>query len=121
MSFHPLCRVSDVPEGGIAGGSMPDGRRVAIYNVNGAIFVTDDRCTHGDASLVDEGVLEGCIVECPLHFGSFDVTTGEAKAHPCTEPLNTYRVDVRDGEVYVEIVAAIPIAADRQDAAGSPG
>lgn len=119
MSSHRLCRVADVPEGGIAEGFLPDGRRVAIYNVEGEIFVTDDRCTHGDASLVDEGVLEGCIVECPLHFGTFDVTTGEAKSHPCTEPLDTYQVTVRDGDVFVDVVVPIPIVAAGQAVSGS--
>lgn len=83
-------------------GALPNGHKVAIYNVDGDFYVTDDLCTHGQSSLSDEGMLEGRIIECSWHFGAFDVTTGEAVQMPCRDPLRTWPVTVVDGGVYVE-------------------
>lgn len=97
----PLCAVSDLSQGSISSALLPDGRRLALYHVDGNVYATDDRCTHGDASLSDEGSLDGCIVECGLHLGAFDVRTGKAVAAPCTKPIQTYPVEIRDGKVWL--------------------
>jgi p-cumate 2,3-dioxygenase ferredoxin subunit len=97
-----VCALSDIPQGEIRSVVLPDGQKVALYNVEGRIYATSDTCTHGEASLSEEGVLCGKIVECTWHYGSFDVTTGKAEAMPCSEALKTYRVEVIDGAVHVE-------------------
>src|SRR5690606_587913 len=118
--LHRLCRLDELEEGTITGGTLPDGHRVAIYLVDGDVYVTDDRCSHGDASLTEEGSVDGCTVECSWHFGTFDIRTGEPTASPCTEPIRTYRVTVRDGEVWVASAQALRIATDNP-AAACPG
>jgi nitrite reductase/ring-hydroxylating ferredoxin subunit len=80
--------------------TLADGRSLAVFNVDGAIFATNDRCTHGDASL-SEGYVEGFEVECPFHQGRFDIRSGAPTAAPCTIRLQTYRVTVRDDSVYL--------------------
>ncbi|MDD3446220.1 MAG: non-heme iron oxygenase ferredoxin subunit [Zavarzinia sp.] len=96
-----LCPVDEIPEGEIRGETLPDGSRIALYNVGGRIFATADRCTHGEVSLSEEGTLEGKTVECSWHFGTFDVTTGEATGMPCEHALKTYPVEVIEGVVHV--------------------
>ena len=81
---------------------LPDDRAIAIYNVDGKFYATDDSCTHGGASLTEEGVLSGRIIECSWHFGSFNVTTGEVVTTPCSKDLQTYRVSEADGMLYLE-------------------
>lgn len=108
--LHRLCSVSDLEEDSIRQGHLPDGHKVAIYLVDGEVYVTDDRCSHGEASLSEEGTVEGCHVECSWHFGSFDIRTGQAVAAPCSAPISTYKVTVRDGDVFVEAGSAIRIA-----------
>lgn len=93
---------SDVPKGEIRAATLPDGNVIALYNVDGEIYATQDRCTHGEASLSEEGTLTGKIVECSWHFGTFDVTTGDPGLTPCEVPLKTYTVKVIDGMIYVE-------------------
>jgi len=73
---------------------------LALYNVDGEFYATSNICTHAIAILTD-GYLEGDTVECPLHGGCFNVKTGEATHFPCEDPLKTYEVEVRDGEIYV--------------------
>lgn len=94
--------IGDFPEGEIRPATMPDGTNVAIYNVDGTIYATADLCTHGEASLSEEGILTGKIVECPWHFGAFDVTCGRPTGMPCTIPLKTFAVKVIEDSVYVE-------------------
>ncbi|MCC8936251.1 non-heme iron oxygenase ferredoxin subunit [Bradyrhizobium sp. Arg68] len=94
--------VQDFPEGEIRPAAMPDGTNLAIYNVGGTIYATADLCTHGEASLSEEGILTGNIVECPWHFGTFDVTSGAPTGMPCTVPLKTFPVKVIEDSVYVE-------------------
>jgi p-cumate 2,3-dioxygenase ferredoxin component len=96
-----VCSASELAEGEIMGVTLSDGRRVALYNVDGTIYATSDTCTHGEASLSEEGILTGKIVECTWHFGTFDVTTGNAESLPCSVGLKTYSVEVRDDTVYV--------------------
>lgn len=94
--------ISDFPEGEIRPATMPDGTNLAIYNICGTIYATADLCTHGEASLSEEGILTGNIVECPWHFGTFDVTNGNPTGMPCTVPLRTFAVKVVEDNVYVE-------------------
>jgi nitrite reductase/ring-hydroxylating ferredoxin subunit len=75
---------------------------LAVYNVGGAFYATDDECTHGAASLSD-GILEDDIIECTMHFGAFNVRTGEAVQAPCSIALRTYKVEVKDGKILVDI------------------
>jgi p-cumate 2,3-dioxygenase ferredoxin subunit len=98
-----LCRVEEVAEGEIKKAALPDGSHVALYRVDGAIYATADMCTHGEASLSEEGILTGKIVECTFHFGTFDVTTGASTGMPCEIALKTYPVKVIDEQVCIEV------------------
>jgi p-cumate 2,3-dioxygenase ferredoxin subunit len=98
-----LCAADEVVEGEIKQAPLPDGSKVALYRVDGAIYATADMCTHGEASLSEEGVICGKIVECTFHFGTFDVTTGNPTGMPCEIPLKTYPVAVVDGKVQIEV------------------
>ena len=94
-----LCAVDDIPEG--AGLQIPlaDRPPLAVFRVGEDIHVTDDTCTHGEASLC-EGEVEDDIVECPFHQGAFHIPTGEVAGAPCTIPLRVYPCQTRDGRVY---------------------
>lgn len=102
MTMTPVCKYDDVPEGEVLQAHLPDGRALAIYKVEGQIYATDDLCTHGEASLSLEGTLNGKIIECSWHFGSFDITSGAVEAMPCTMDLKTYKTEVVDGVVHVD-------------------
>jgi naphthalene 1,2-dioxygenase system ferredoxin subunit len=78
------------------------GRELAVYGVDGEVFVTDNICTHGHARLCD-GFLEGHEIECPLHQGRFDIRNGRAMCQPLTDDIQTFPVRIEGGEVYVKI------------------
>ncbi len=96
-----LCRVSDVEVGSARKVETGD-LVLAVYNVEGEIFVTDDNCTHGPGSL-SEGILEDDIIECNFHGGQFNVRTGEVVLPPCMEPVKTYKVTVENDVVFIEV------------------
>ena len=103
MTVSQWVRVAETseiePESGIC--VDIDGVPVAIWNIEGQFYATQDTCTHEEASLV-EGDVWGEVVECPLHGAQFDVRTGEVLSLPAIFPLATYPVKVEDGQVYVE-------------------
>ncbi|MDX1435975.1 MAG: Rieske 2Fe-2S domain-containing protein [Anaerolineales bacterium] len=75
---------------------MVGGERVAVYNVGGEFYATQDACTHTGGPLSD-GKLEGNCVICPWHDSKFDVRDGSVQTGPAKEDLKTYRVEVTDG------------------------
>ena len=95
------------PQDGLEDGTckamvLEDGRAVALYRVDGVYFATEDRCSHGEAALSD-GELDGDIIICPFHLGGFCVRTGAARIPPCSEPIRTYPVIIRDGRVLLDV------------------
>jgi naphthalene 1,2-dioxygenase system ferredoxin subunit len=79
-----------------------DGKEIALYEVDGDIFATDNLCTHGAARMSD-GFLEGREIECPLHQGRFDVCTGQAMCAPLTENIRIYPVRIENQRVFVNM------------------
>ncbi len=77
-------------------------KKIAVFNVGGKIYAIDDTCSHAEASL-SEGEVFDCIVECPLHGAEFDLKTGEATTLPATKPVITYKTDVDDEYLYLEV------------------
>jgi len=73
---------------------------LALYNIDGTIFATDNVCTHAYA-LLTNGSLGSNVVECPQHGGQFDVCTGKAVCSPAEVDLQTYSVRVTNGRIEV--------------------
>jgi naphthalene 1,2-dioxygenase system ferredoxin subunit len=78
------------------------GQEIAIYLVDGAVFATANRCTHGDARLCD-GWVEGHEIECPLHQGRFDVRSGAATGVPAEVALATYPARLAGDRVELQL------------------
>jgi nitrite reductase/ring-hydroxylating ferredoxin subunit len=96
-----VCSKSEVGPESVKAFEVGD-RRLAVYNIEGKFYITDDECTHAAASLAD-GLLEGDVIECCMHMGSFRVPTGEVVQPPCEVPLRTYQVVVRDDGIYADL------------------
>ena len=91
----------DVPEDDVVGIDIA-GKSIALYQVEGEIYATDNICTHGNARLCD-GFLEGHEIECPLHQGKFDIRNGKAMCAPLTEDVRTYPVKIDGNRVFVDL------------------
>lgn len=101
MARHRVASIRDLPAGTLMR-VLVDGKPICLARTDGPqLFAVSDRCTHEEASL-SEGEILGLEVECPLHYSRFDLATGAATAPPASAPVETYRVTVEDGEVYIE-------------------
>jgi nitrite reductase/ring-hydroxylating ferredoxin subunit len=96
-----LCKTGDLAPGSVLKVERPEGA-LAVYNLDGEFFATDDRCTHGLASLSAGEIVDGEI-ECNMHFGTFDIKTGEPRQSPCSVAIKTYKVEVRGDDVFAII------------------
>ena len=96
-----ICAQADIAPGAAAAFDVGD-KRLAVFNIAGRFYVTDDECTHASASLA-EGILEGDVIECCVHFGAFHVPTGAVTAPPCAVPLRTYKVVLQGNDVCVDL------------------
>ena len=80
-------KIGTVPTGGMVFVDV-EGRRLAVANVDGALFAFDDACTHRHCSLA-KGRLSGKTVTCECHGSQFDChdrkgaegTSGSASPH----------------------------------------
>ena len=73
---------------------------VAIFNVDGTYYAIEDVCTHDDGPLA-EGKLTGCVIECPRHGATFDITTGKVLSAPALVDVPSYTVQVVGNEVQI--------------------
>ena len=78
------------------------GKSIALYQIDGEVYATDNICTHGNARLCD-GFLEGHEIECPLHQGKFDIRTGKALCAPLIDDIKTYPVRIEGNRVFVAL------------------
>lgn len=60
---------------------------VLLANTAAGIVAVDDRCPHMSAPL-SLGSLDGCVVDCPLHEGRFDLCSGDPVRMPTTGGLD---------------------------------
>ena len=99
--FVRVARTRDIPSGEGRVFEV-DGRLVAVFNVGGRFHAIDNVCAHQQGPL-SEGDLEGCVVTCPWHGWTYDVTTGQSPdAAACVERFETR---VEKGEVLVAVPA----------------
>lgn len=97
-----LCAIDEVPEGGALQVVLPHRPPLAVFRLDGTCFVTDDTCTHGNASLCDGDIEDGLVI-CPFHAGSFDIRTGEPVDRPCVKKLQTYEAVEENGALYASL------------------
>jgi len=93
-------RVDELRPGACARLELPQGDELAIFNVDGEFYATENFCPHRGAPLA-EGILCGHNVECGWHGWQFDVRTGECLT--VKEKIKTYPVRTEEGVVKVEI------------------
>jgi len=101
MGWVRLAAASDFDATGLIGVEH-GGVKVALYRVDGEFYATSNVCTHQAALLSQGEIVEGCI-ECPAHFGLFDIRTGKALGAPVSRDLPTYEVRLIDGAIFVDL------------------
>ena len=113
MPLTKLARVDDIPPGQTKFFALPTGP-VLLANYGGNVYAVSGICSH-QLKPLDGAVLWGPLIDCPWHHFQFDCRTGEnhfpANVYPKDlehlsqqlRPLKRYAVEIRDGEVWVEL------------------
>ena len=100
MAFERVCAVDEVPTDEALAVEVGD-LELAIARDGEEVFAVQNVCSHAEVALSEGEVADGT-VECWLHGSCFDLRTGKPTHLPATEPVATFAVEVRDGDVYVD-------------------
>ncbi len=100
MSFVEVAKVSDVKPGNSKVVNA-GGKELALFNVDGKFFVTDNACVHKGGPL-GEGTLDGDVVSCPWHAWKYNVKTGVSPVNAAAK-VQPYKVKVDGDNVMVEV------------------
>ncbi len=85
-AYQVVATLDDLPPGGMLRVTRGD-LDILLAHTDAGVAATDDRCPHMAAPL-SVGRLAGCIVDCPLHSGRFDLSTGDVVQFPTTGGLD---------------------------------
>jgi NADPH-dependent 2,4-dienoyl-CoA reductase/sulfur reductase-like enzyme/nitrite reductase/ring-hydroxylating ferredoxin subunit len=88
-----------IPDGGMLAGHADD-EPVLLARRGEDVFAIGAICTHYGAPLAD-GLLVGETVRCPWHHACFSLRTGEALRAPALNPVSCWRVERRNGTLFV--------------------
>ncbi len=96
-------RVADLSElvPGSAKTVEVNGKAIALFNVGGTIYATDNTCLHQGGPL-GEGELTGDVIMCPWHQWEYNVRTGELVGDSSLK-LATYPVQVEGSDIKVGV------------------
>jgi nitrite reductase/ring-hydroxylating ferredoxin subunit len=79
-----------------------NGQRIALFLSNNKYYAIEALCRHQDGSLAP-GKVHGEVVECPLHFWHYNIRTGELLDYIDGVKLNTFDIEVRKNEIFLDI------------------
>ena len=101
MAWKKIAQTFDIPEN--RGKEIEvNGNRVAIFHANGRYYALEALCRHQDGSLAP-GKINGEVVECPLHFWHYNIRTGELLDYLKDVKLETYDIDIRGNDIFIDI------------------
>lgn len=98
--FVPVASVDSLAESGCTV-VRANGHTIALFQHDGAIHAVDNRCPHMGFPL-ERGTVRDGILTCHWHHARFDLNTG-GTFDPWADDVRRYAVEVRDGEVYVDV------------------
>jgi 3-phenylpropionate/trans-cinnamate dioxygenase ferredoxin subunit len=97
------CALSDLDDGKPFGVEIDD-VDVVLVRQGDTVHALRDECSHATLAL-SEGEVTRKGIECWLHGSCFDLRTGQPSSLPATDPVAVYPVEIRDGDVHVDITA----------------
>jgi NADPH-dependent 2,4-dienoyl-CoA reductase/sulfur reductase-like enzyme/nitrite reductase/ring-hydroxylating ferredoxin subunit len=96
--------VSDLADGEMLQGHVA-GEAVLVARHDEEYFAISAACTHYGGPLA-EGLMVGETVRCPWHHACFNLRTGEVLRPPALQPVSCWKIERRDGRLFVRQKAA---------------
>ena len=101
-NFVKVAALSDVADGKPRAVRV-EGHSIALFQHEGAIYATDNQCPHMGYPLVRGRVRKG-VLSCDWHGWSYDMEGGGCFTGGCDD-LATFPVEVRNGDVYIDVAS----------------
>jgi nitrite reductase (NADH) small subunit len=98
--FIKVASLAELPQGSAKSVSV-QGKDLALFNVGGTIYATDNTCLHQGGPL-GEGILQDGVITCPWHMWEYNVRTGEKLGNPEIR-VATYPVRVEGSDIEVAV------------------
>jgi nitrite reductase/ring-hydroxylating ferredoxin subunit len=98
-SWVRAAAVDDIRDGGARSFAYLD-KRIALFRTPSGVFACDNRCPHQGYALVRGDVKDG-VLTCAWHNWKFELGTGTCRYGG--ENIRTYPVQIRDGQVFIDI------------------
>jgi len=99
--LRAVARAAEIPPGS-ARCIEVEGRKIALFNVEGRFFAMDDTCTHRGGPL-SQGAVKGHVVTCPWHGAQYDLETGNVLRPPAPRGVASYRVVVEGDQIKLDL------------------
>ena len=125
MNKIPVDLIAGVPADSLRNGESLEGKAgdddVLLVRDRDRWFAVGAHCTHYHGPLAEGLIVDGT-VRCPWHHACFDLKSGDAVRAPALDSLPCWRVEQRDGRVFVRerMSPQVPSGARSGDAAGHP-
>jgi nitrite reductase/ring-hydroxylating ferredoxin subunit len=79
-----------------------EGKKIAIFNLEGDFYAIDDTCPHARGPL-SKGEVKGEVVTCPWHGSEFNIKAGEVLRPPARRGVKSYGVQVEGSIIKIEV------------------
>lgn len=79
----------------------PNGRQIAVFEQDGAVYACNNRCPHEGYPLVEGSLAADCVLTCNWHNWKFDLRDGRTLKGG--DALRVYPSKVRGGEVWLDL------------------
>ncbi|MDP8985400.1 MAG: nitrite reductase small subunit NirD [Pseudomonadota bacterium] len=114
-AWRAVCEAADIlPDTGVC--AEVDGKQVAVFRVDEAVYALDNRDPASDANVLSRGIVGDLggeiVVASPIYKHHFSLATGRCLEEP-DYSINTYPARVVDGKIWIR-----PQARRRDRAAG---
>ncbi len=96
-----ICRVDEINEGESRVFQV-NGKSILVAKYKGKYYAVDNICTHDGGDLGEGKIIDGQ-VECPRHGARFDIRTGDVTRMPAVCEIDTYKVIIENGELFVSV------------------
>ncbi len=82
-----------------------NGKALSLANIKGKYYCIDNACTHAEGPMCEGeiGASDEYSVTCPWHGSVFDYRDGKVLNGPAREPIRTYKVTEKGGELFINL------------------
>ncbi len=101
--WRRLMSLADLGADGVRMGRV-DGRQIVVWQTARGLRACDNRCPHEGYPLSEGSLSADCVLTCNWHNWKFDLDSGENLFGG--DRLRTYPVEVRDGDIWVDLTEA---------------